>query len=182
VCVKQVPDTAEVLLDPFDICALEAAARIKEKNPGSKIVAVTMEAPRAKNVLAECISIAADKAYLISRSRLGGSDAYITDYILSRTIKKIEDAEGAFDMIFCGKQAIEGGTGQAGAGLAEHLGYPQVMYGLEVEAEKNRLLVTKKCEKGKKVIAVHYPCVVTFVKSFTKPYFQRVTGGNICRL
>ncbi len=147
VCVKQVPDTTEIridpvkntliregvpsILNPFDAYALEAAARIKDKAPDTKIVVVSMGPPQAVNVLKECLSIAADKAYLVSGRGFGGSDTLATSYILSCAVKELEEIEGSFDAVFCGKQAIDGDTAQVGPEIAEHLGYPQVTYGLE---------------------------------------------------
>ena len=134
VCVKQVPDTTQIkidpvkhtliregvpaILNPFDGYALEAAARIKDKNPDTKIVVVTMGPPQAVAVLKECVAIAADKGYLVTGRTFGGSDTLATSYILSHAIKKIEETEGAFDAIFCGKQAIDGDTAQVGPEIA----------------------------------------------------------------
>ena len=149
-CVKQVPDTTEIRIDPvkntliregvpsivnpFDGYALEAAARIRDKNPDTRIVVLSMGPAQAKTALKECLAIAADKAYLASDRVFGGSDTLATSYILSGAIRKVEELEGRFDMIFCGKQAIDGDTAQVGPEIAEHLGYPQVTYGLEAEA------------------------------------------------
>ena len=130
VCMKQVPDTTEIKINPetntlmregvpsivntFDAFALEAAARLKDKHPDSKIVVVSMGPEQAKTALKECLSIAADKAYLVSDRVFGGSDTLATSYILSNAIRKIEELEGKFDAIFCGKQAIDGDTAQVG--------------------------------------------------------------------
>ena len=161
VCVKQVPDTTEIKIDPvkntlirdgvpsivnpFDGYALEAAARIKDKNPDTKIVVLSMGPPQATAALKECLAIAADKAYLVSGRTFGGSDTLATSYILYNAVKKVEELEGAkFDAIFCGKQAIDGDTAQVGPELAEHLGYPQVTYGLEAEVDGDMLKVKKE--------------------------------------
>ena len=157
VCVKQVPDTTEIridpekntliregvpsILNPFDGYALEAAARIKDKNPDTKIVVVSMGPSQANAVLKEALSIAADEAYLVSDRLFGGSDTLATSYILANAIKKIEETEGKFDAVFCGKQAIDGDTAQVGPEIGEHLGLPQVTYGLEVEAVEGALRV-----------------------------------------
>ena len=141
VCVKQVPDTTEIkidpvkntlirdgvpsILNPFDGYALEAAARIKDADPDSTITVVSMGPEQANAVLKESLAIAADNAYLVSGREFGGSDTLCTSYILSEAIKEIEKTEGKFDIIFCGKQAIDGDTGQVGPGIAEHLDYPQ---------------------------------------------------------
>ena len=190
VCVKQVPDTTEIRIDPvkntlirdgvpsivnpFDGYALEAAARIKDKAPETKIVVVTMGPPQAAAALKECLAIAADKAYLVSARSFGGSDTLATSYILSNAVKKIETLEGKFDAIFCGKQAIDGDTAQVGPELAEHLGYPQVTYGLEVEAEESMLIVKKETEEGAELIGVRTPCVVTFTKPAWDPRYPTI--------
>lgn len=187
VCVKQVPDTTEIkidpvkntlirdgvpsILNPFDGYALEAAARIKDKDPESKIVVVTMGPMQAKAVLKEAISIAADKAYLISGRAFGGSDTLATSYILSQAIKEIEKTEGIFDIIFCGKQAIDGDTAQVGPEIAEHLGYPQVTYGLEAEVEGELVRVKKETESGAEIIGIRIPCVLTFTKPYWDPRY-----------
>ena len=181
VCVKQVPDTTEIkidpikntlirdgvpsILNPFDGYALEAAARIKDQDPNTKIVVVSMGPPQAKKVLKECLAIGADKAYLVSGRTFGGSDTLATSYILTNAIKKLETMEGKFDAIFCGKQAIDGDTAQVGPEIAEHLGYPQVTYALEAEVmEGGSLKVRKETEEGVELIGIGTPCLITFTK------------------
>lgn len=180
VCVKQVPDTTEIkidpvkntliregvpaILNPFDGYALEAAARIKDKQPETKIVVVSMGLPKAMDVIRECIAVTADKGYLISDRPFGGSDTLATSYIISEGIKKIEELEGKFDLIFCGKQAIDGDTAQVGPEIAEHLGLAQVTYGLEAETDGDIVKVTKEVEDGKEIVAAKMPAVVTFTK------------------
>ena len=179
-CVKQVPDTTEIridpvknvliregvpsILNPFDSYALEAAARIKDKDPATKIVALSMGPEQAMAVLKECLSIAADKAYLVSGREFGGSDTLATSYILSCAIRKLEEMEGKFDAVFCGKQAIDGDTAQVGPEIAEHLGYPQVTYAHEAEVDGNRLKIRKESENGYEIVAAKMPCLVTFTK------------------
>lgn len=190
VCVKQVPDTTVIkidpvkntliragvpsILNPFDGYALEAAARIKDQYPETKIVVVSMGPEQAKAVLKESLSIAADKAYLVSGRAFGGSDTLATSYILSQTIKKLEELEGHFDMIFCGKQAIDGDTAQVGPEIAEHLGLPQVTYGLEAALDGEVLKVRKETEDGAQLIAVKLPCLVTFTKPAWDPRYPTI--------
>ena len=185
VCVKQVPDTTEIKIDPvkntliregvpsivnpFDGYALEAAARIKDKNPDTKIVVLSMGPEQAKNALKECLAIAADKAYLVTDRAFGGSDTLATSYILAETLKKIEETEGHFDLIFCGKQAIDGDTAQVGPEIAEHLDYSQITYGLEAEIDNGELKVKKEVEEGVQIITATLPCVVTFTKPAWDP-------------
>lgn len=190
VCVKQVPDTTEIKIDPvkntlirqgvpsivnpFDGYALEAAARIKDKNPETKIVVLSMGPEQAKNALKECLAIAADQAYLVSGRKFGGSDTLATSYIISEAIKMIEDKEGRFDLIFCGKQAIDGDTAQVGPEIAEHLGYPQITYGLEAEVEGGMVKVKKELEEGAEIIGASMPAVVTFTKPAWDPRFPTI--------
>ena len=190
VCVKQVPDTTEIkidpvkntlirdgvpsILNPFDGYALEAAARVKDKNPDTKIVVVSMGPEQAKAVLKECLAIAADKAYLVSDRAFGGSDTLATSYIISQAVKKVESIEGKFDAIFCGKQAIDGDTAQVGPELAEHLGYPQATYGLEAELDGEMLKVKKEAEEGAQIIGVALPAVVTYTKPAWDPRYPTI--------
>ena len=190
VCIKQVPDTTEIKIDPvkntliregvpsivnpFDGYALEAAARIKDRDPAVKIVTLSMGPEQAKAALKECLAIAADRAYLVSDRAFGGSDTLATSYILSEAIKKVEEIEGKFDAIFCGKQAIDGDTAQVGPEIAEHLGYPQVTYGLEAEADGGQLKVRKEAEDGVEIIGVRMPCVVTFTKPAWDPRYPSI--------
>lgn len=180
VCVKQVPDTTIIKIDPvtntliragvpsivnpFDGYALEAAARIKDKDPDTKIVVVSMGPNQAKSALKECLAVGADKAYLVTDRAFGGSDTLATSYILTSAIQKLEELEGKFDVIFCGKQAIDGDTAQVGPEIAEHLGYPQVTYGLEAEVDGEQLKVKKEVDNGIDVIGIRMPCLVTFTK------------------
>ena len=188
VCVKQVPDTTEIkidweshtliregassILNPFDGYALEAAAKIKDKNPDTTITVISMGPLQAETTLRECLSIAADKAYLITDKVFGGSDTYATSYILSQVIKYIQEVNNIkFHAIFCGKQAVDGDTAQVGPELAEHMGYPQVTCCLEADEKENELVVLQEKEDCKKVIGVEYPCVVTFTKPDFDPRF-----------
>ncbi|NLH01905.1 MAG: electron transfer flavoprotein subunit beta/FixA family protein [Clostridiales bacterium] len=190
VCIKQVPDTTEIRIDPvkntlirdgvpsivnpFDAYALEAAARIKDKDPSSQIVLLSMGPEQAKNALKECLAVGGDKAYLVSDRAFGGSDTLATSYILSRAIKKIEETEGKFDIIFCGKQAIDGDTAQVGPEIAEHLGYPQVTYALEVFVDGEKVKVKKEIEEGYEMIGVQTPCVITVTKPSFDPRYPSV--------
>ncbi len=190
VCIKQVPDTTEIkidpvkntlirdgvpsILNPFDGYALEAAARIKDKNPDAKITVVSMGPPQAMAVVKEALSIAADKGYLVSGRKFGGSDTLATSYILSYAIQKLEETEGKFDIIFCGKQAIDGDTAQVGPEIAEHLGYPQVTYGLEAEVDGDLVKVKKEIEDGVQIVGIEMPCVLTFTKPSWDPRFPTI--------
>ncbi len=179
-CVKQVPDTAEIRIDPvknvlirdgvpsvlnpFDSYALEAAARIRDQHPDTKITVLSMGPEQAKKALRECLAIAADKAYLISGRGFAGSETLATSYILSEAIREGEKREGKFDAVFCGKQAIDGDTAQVGPEIAEHLGYPQVTCAVEAEKEDDLLKVKKETDDGYEIIGIRTPCLITFTK------------------
>ena len=186
VCVKQVPNTqaiqidpetntlirdgVESILNPYDGHALEAASRIQDKDKENvKIYALCMGPPQAEAVLRECLAISANAAYLASDRAFGGSDTLATGYILSEALKRIEATEGIkFDMIFCGKQAIDGDTAQVGPQIAENLDLPQITYGLTCEVKGDELHVLKETEDGKEIVAAKFPCLATF----TKPSFD----------
>ena len=186
VCVKQVPDTTIIKIDPvkhtliregvpsilntFDAYALETALRVRQSVGDARITALCMGPEQAKDVLKECISVGADAAYLVSDRAFGGSDTLATSRTLAAAIEVLEERQGAkFDLVFCGKQAIDGDTAQVGPELAEHLGYPQVTCGLEVlEADDAHLEILKEDQDANMVLSINLPCVCTF----TKPSFD----------
>ncbi len=186
VCVKQVPDTTEIKIDPvtntliragvpsivnpFDAYALEVAVRIKEKI-GGKVTVVSMGPEQAKAALKECLSVGADSAYLVSGREFGGSDTLATSYILSTTIEKIEETEGKFDLIFCGKQAIDGDTGQVGPEIAEHMDYAQVTYAADVTVEDGKVIVKRENEEGFEMIETQTPAIITVIKTAFEPRY-----------
>ena len=191
VCMKQVPDTTEIKIDPvtntlvrdgvpsiinpFDGYALEAAARIKDKDPDTHIVVLSMGPKQAEAALREALAIAADKAYLVTDRMFGGSDTLATSYILYNAISKVEELEGVkFDAIFCGKQAIDGDTAQVGPELAELLNYPQVTYALEATNADGTLHILKEGEDGNYLIGVKTPCLITFTKPSFDPRFPTI--------
>ena len=190
VCVKQVPDTNEIridpvrntliregvpsILNPYDSYALEAAARLRDAVPGSRITVLSMGPAQASAALRECLAMAADSAWLASDRAFGGSDTLATSYILSCAIRRVQREEGTFDAIFCGKQATDGDTAQVGPEIAEHLGLPQVTYALEAFAEEGGLRVLREAEDEKQIVGVKLPCLVTFTKPAFDPRFPTV--------
>ena len=152
VCIKQVPDTTEVKLDPKtgrlirdgvpsiinpdDKNALEEALRIKDENPDTTVTVVSMGPPQADVAMREALAMGADEAILISGREFGGSDTWATSYIIATAIKKIPD----YDIIFCGRQAIDGDTAQVGPQIAEQLNIPQITYvqKLDIEGDKKQ--------------------------------------------
>ena len=190
VCVKQVPDTTEIKIDPvtntliragvpsivnpFDAYALEIAARIKDVTPGTTITILSMGPEQAKAALKECLAVGGDQAYLVSDRAFGGADTLATSYTLKTAIQAIEEKDGKFDIIFCGKQAIDGDTAQVGAEIAEHLDYPQITYAVEAKLEGDELVVKRETGDGFEVLAVKFPCVVTGTKPSFDPRFPTI--------
>lgn len=190
VCIKQVPDTTEIKIDPvkhtliregvpsivnpFDAYALEMAVRLKEK-AGGKVIAVSMGPAQAKNALKECLSVGADTAYLVTDRAFGGSDTLATSYILSRAIKAVEAKIGEpVELIFCGKQAIDGDTAQVGPEIAEHMDLPHVTLATEVVYEDGKLQVTRDTDEGHEVVEVVLPALVTVTKTSYEPRYPSI--------
>ncbi len=186
VCVKQVPDTTQIKIDPvkhtliregvpaivntYDTYALETALRLREAN-GGKITLVCMGPDQAKEALRDCIAVGADEAYLLSDRAFGGSDTLATSRIISTAIKTIEEKNGKpFDIIFCGKQAIDGDTGQVGPELSQHLNRSLITYASEVELKDDALRVKRESDEGYDYFTAPLPCVITMNKT---PYDLR---------
>ncbi len=187
VCVKQVPDTTEIKIDPatnilirqgvpsivnpFDKNALEAALQLKEKH-GGKVTVITMGPSQAEEALKECLAMGADDAYLVSDRAFGGADTLATSYTLAAAIRKM----GKFDVILCGKQAIDGDTAQVGPEIAEYLDIPQITYAAKVDISGDVVRVEREHEDGYEVIESQMPILLTVVKSINEPRFPSVKG------
>lgn len=188
VCIKQVPDTTDVRIDPvtntliregvksiinpFDMYAIEEAIRLKEKYSG-KAVVITMGPPQAEAALREAISLGIDEAVLICDRAFAGSDTLATSYALSCAIKKINN----FNLILCGKQASDGDTAQVGPGIATHLDIPQVAYVKKIEELKdNTARVQRMTEEGFEIIRTPLPALFTVVKEINQPRLPTLRG------
>ncbi len=183
VCLKQVPDTKEVkidpethtliregvqsILNPFDNFALEEALNLK-KIYNCKVITITMGPPQAKSILIDSLSFGADEAYLLTDKRLAGSDTWATALALSNLIKKI-----GYDLIFCGQESIDSGTGHIGESIAEILGLPQINYCKSViKSSDNFLKLLVKLDKFEAVAKTKIPVVVSFLKKDKKILFK----------
>ena len=188
VCIKQVPNTTDVKIDPvkntliregvesvinpFDTYAIEEAVRLKERF-GGKVTVITMGPPQAESALREAISLGCDEGILVSDRKFAGSDTWATSYTLSCAIKKI----GAFDIILCGKQASDGDTAQVGPGISTHLDIPQVTYVKKIEEIKdNKAKVERMMEEGYDVVETPVPCLFTVVKEINTPRLPSLKG------
>ncbi|MFT5698796.1 MAG: electron transfer flavoprotein beta subunit [Desulforhopalus sp.] len=188
VCIKQVPDAKDVRLDPetntlaregvqsimnpYDQYALEEAVRLKEQH-GGEVVVVTMGPPQAEEMLRLAISCGADKVVLVSDRAFAGADTWATSYTLENALKKIGD----YDLVLCGKQAIDGDTAQVGPGLATRLGIPFVTCVQKVrEATAKGLVMERMMDDGYDVVAVDFPLLVTVVKDINEPRVPSLKG------
>lgn len=186
VCAKQVPDTNEVKIDPIkgtliregvpsilnpdDANAIEAALTLKDQDPDTYITVITMGPPQAKDMLRECLAMGVDDAILISDRAFAGSDTWATSNTLAGAIRKISE----YDIIFAGRQAIDGDTAQVGPQLSERLGLPQVTYAKKIERQENKLIVERKLEEGYEVIEIPMPCLITTVKELNSPRYMNI--------
>ena len=190
VCLKQVPGTTEVKIDPetnslirqgieniinpFDTYAIEEGVRLKEQH-GGKVTVITMGPPQAIEALKEAMAMGCDDAVLVSDRSFAGADTWATAYTLAQAIRKL----GEFDVILCGRQAADGDTGQVGPGIATQLGIPQLTYVFkirELDLETRTITVERLVEEGREVVTSPLPCLVTVVKDINSPRYPSFLG------
>ena len=187
VCIKQVPDTTEVKLDPKtgtliregipsimnpdDKAALEAALTIKDKL-GAEVHVITMGPMQADAVLREALAMGADKAYLLTDRAFGGADTLATSTTLAAALSKID-----FDLILAGRQAIDGDTAQVGPQIAEHLGIPNVSYAEDIEVNGKEITIKRWYEDRFHTVKVKMPCLITVLGEMNTPRYM--TPGGI---
>lgn len=181
VCIKQVPGTQNVSVDPktgvllrdgidtkmnpFDLYAIETAMKIKEQTNG-KITVITMGPPSASVILHEAFSLGADEAYLITDRKFAGADVLATSLTLSQGIM----AAGDFDLILCGKQTTDGDTSQVGPAIAEHLGIPHVSWAQElIHVNENSITVRQDLGNNLCESELSFPCLLTVEKDIFQP-------------
>jgi electron transfer flavoprotein beta subunit len=187
VCIKQVPDTADIrinpetntlmregvpsIINPFDLNALEAGIRIREQT-GGKVTVLTMGPPQAESALREALSMGADEAVLLSDRAFAGSDTWATSYTLAKAIGII----GA-DIVFCGKQAIDGDTAQVGPETAEFMGIPHIAYVRKIEeVSDHSIKVQRLMDEGYDVVESSIPVLLTVVKELNEPRMPSLKG------
>jgi len=193
VCIKQVPDTTDVkinpetntlvregihnIINPFDLYAIEEALRLKEKF-GGKVFIISLGPPQSISALKEAVGMGADEAIQLSDRAFAGSDSWSTSYTLALAIKKI----GYFDIILCGKQAIDGDTGQVGPGIASQLGITQLTYVFKIirlDPETGAITVERLLEEGREIVEARLPALLTVVKDINQP--RQATLSHIRR-
>lgn len=187
VCIKQVPDTAEVrinpetntlirdgvasIMNPFDLHAVEAALQIREK-AGGRVTVLTMGPPQAEAALRDAISMGADDAVLLSDRAFAGSDTWATSYTLSKAVEKL----GA-DIVICGKQAIDGDTAQVGPEMAEFLDVPHISYIRRIEdVQPDSIRVQRLMDDGYDVVESSLPVLLTVVRELNEPRLPSLKG------
>ena len=190
VCIKQVPDTTNVrinpetntlvregvesIVNPFDEYAIEEALRIKERlDEPSTTIAITMGPPQAVAALRAALASGIDEAILLSDRAFAGSDTWATSYTLAKMIEKIGDV----DLVLCGKQAIDGDTAQVGPGVAVHLGFPQITFVKKIEdITPKKIRAQRMFEEGYQVIESRLPVLLTVVKEINEPRLPSIRG------
>nr|WP_302650651.1 acryloyl-CoA reductase electron transfer subunit gamma [uncultured Agathobaculum sp.] len=193
VCVKQVPDTSgkvavnpdgtlnrasmATIINPDDKNAVEAALKLKDAT-GCKVIVVSMGPPPAEGMLRELLAMGADEAVLVSGREFGGSDTFATSQILAAAIKKIGIEDD--DIVFCGRQAIDGDTAQVGSQIAEKLGIPQISYAADIQKEGNTVTVKRMLEDGYMTIQTKTPCLITCIKELNVPRYMSIKGIMGC--
>lgn len=191
VCLKQVPDTTQVRIDPetntliregvpsiinpFDVHALEEGIRLKERFGGTVSI-VSMGPPQAKESLQKGLSLGADAAYLISDRAFGGADTLATSYTLSEAIRRLGE-EKPVDLVICGKQTIDGDTAQVGPGIARRLGLTQLTYVDEVvnvDEQARRITVRRHLEGAHEILEGPLPALLTVLKEINEPRYAHL--------
>lgn len=186
VCIKQVPDTTEVKLDPKtntlirdgvpsiinpdDKAGIEAALQLKE-NLGGSVTVVCMGPPQADVALREALAMGCDDAVLLSDRAFGGSDTYATAHVIAGGLKTLD-----YDLIITGRQAIDGDTAQVGPQIAEQLGIPQVSYAAEIKEDNGSLIIKRQFEDRYQLVKVKTPCLITALSELAKPRYMSVSG------
>jgi electron transfer flavoprotein beta subunit len=188
VCIKQVPDAKDVRLDPktntmardgvesimnpFDRHAVEEAVRLKEMHGGT-VTVISMGPPQAEAVLRDAVACGADEAVLVSDRAFAGADTWATTYTLGKAIEKL----GEFDLILCGKQAIDGDTAQVGPGLARRLDIPYISYVKKVSGYDNGVMQVKRLmDDGYDELEIPLPGLLTVVKEINNPRVPSLKG------
>lgn len=187
VCIKQVPDTTEIkinpetgtmirdgvasIINPDDKGGLEMAIQLKEQF-GAHVTVITMGPPQADIILREAFAMGADRAIHLTDRKFAGADTLATSYALAGALKKLD-----FDLLITGRQAIDGDTAQVGPQIAEFLDLPQVSYTQELKFDGEKYFTIKKAtEEGYQMLQVEAPCVVTVLSSANTPRYMSVGG------
>ncbi len=188
VCIKQVPDTAEVridpergtliregvqsILNPLDAHAIEAAVGLREQI-GGRVTALSMGPPQAEAAVREAVARGCDEGVLLSDRAFAGADTWATSYTLACAVRRMEEVR----LVLCGKQAVDGDTAQVGPGLATFLGWPQATYVRRiVQAGEDHLVVERLTDRGDETLRLPLPAVLTVLKDLNRPRLPSLVG------
>ena len=190
VCIKQVPDTTEIRLDPVtgtlirdgvpsimnpdDKAGLEMALELKDQY-GAHVTVITMGPPQADDILREAFAMGADRAIHLSDRKFAGADTLATSNAIAGALRMLE-----FDLVITGRQAIDGDTAQVGPQIAEKLHLPQVTYVADIQKDGNTLTVKRMLEDGYMMVKVQTPCLLTCIKELNQPRYMSVNGIFTC--
>ncbi len=188
VCIKQVPDSAQIrvhpvtntimrqgvpaIVNPYDLFSLEEALRLKDKH-GGRVTVISMGPPQAEVALKKCISFGADEAILVTDRAFAGADTLATSFALAASIRQIEK-DMKVDMVFAGKQTIDGDTAQVGPGIAKRLDMQLLTYVSQIDAldlDKNEIRVQRRAEGGVQVLKTKLPCLITMLEGSNEMRF-----------
>ncbi len=182
VCIKQVPDSAQIrvhpvtntimrqgvptIINPYDLFSLEEALRLRDKH-GGEVTVLTMGPPMAEDALRKALTFGADRAVLLTDRYFAGSDTLATSFALASAIEKIGALYGKPDIVFAGKQTIDGDTAQVGPGVAKRLDLLQLTYVAKVSAadlDNGEITVERRAEGGTQVLKTRLPCLITMLE------------------
>jgi electron transfer flavoprotein beta subunit len=182
VCIKQVPDSAQIrvhpvtntimrqgvptIINPYDLFSLEEALRLRDK-VGGKVTVLTMGPPMASDSLRKALTIGADRAVLLTDRFFAGSDTLATSYALTGALRKVGEVFGPIDIVFCGKQTIDGDTAQVGPGIAKRLDLLQLTYVsalVDIDAETRSIKLERRSEGGVQLLQSKLPCMITMLE------------------
>ena len=186
VCLKQVPDTKGgvqfnpdgtlnraamlAIMNPDDKAALEAALAIKDEN-GAEVTVMTMGLPKATDMLREALAMGADKAILITDRVLGGADTWATSSTIAAGIRNLD-----YELVICGRQAIDGDTAQVGPQISEHLGIPVISYTQDIKIDGDSVIVQRQFDDRYHVLKAKMPCLITCLSELNKPRYMTPKG------
>ncbi|WP_290588411.1 electron transfer flavoprotein subunit beta/FixA family protein [Alicyclobacillus sp.] len=194
VCIKQVPDSREIRIDPktntlirqgvpaivnpYDLNGVEAALQIKDQF-GGRVTVLTMGPPSADKALRQCVAMGADEGVLISDRAFAGADTLATSYVLAKSIEKAGRLWGQPAIVFCGKQTLDGDTGQVGPGIACRLDYEQLTYVEAIESvdpDRGEVVVRRHLEDGVERVRAPFPVLITVLAEMNKPRRASLPG------
>jgi len=193
VCVKQVPDSAQIrvhpvtnrimrqgvpaIINPFDLFALEEALRIKDRT-GARVTVISMGPPAAEAALKKCVSFGADEAILLTDMAFAGADTLATTFVLMSAVRQIAKAHPV-DIVFTGKQTIDGDTAQVGPGMAIRLGWQLLTYVSKIrsiDTDTKQIVIERRAEGGVQVLESRLPCVITLLEGGNEMRFADMAG------